>query len=196
MKEENPILIKEELITDNKWLNMKRATYKLPGGKVKPYCFATRGKKKGKADAVRVVLYFEGDDGKTRVILIRQFRYPANKVLYETVAGLVEEGQTLEETALREAQEEVGADVIEELVMIAPPSYTSAGMSDETAACFEAKVNVVGVQHLDGDEAISRVVLTLDELEKLLGDPNAEFCLPSRLQLRNFLYKQRLLGKK
>lgn len=56
------------------------------------------------SDCIAVVVL----DGKGNVILERQFRRPAGKVLLEIPAGGIEEGETPEEAVKRELQEEIG----------------------------------------------------------------------------------------
>ena len=46
------------------------------------------------------------DDGS--VILVRQYRYPIGRLSLEIPAGRIEHGQTRQETANRELEEEVG----------------------------------------------------------------------------------------
>jgi ADP-ribose pyrophosphatase len=56
------------------------------------------------ADCIAVVVL----DDKDNVILERQYRRPAGKVLLEIPAGGIEEGETPEEAVKRELQEEIG----------------------------------------------------------------------------------------
>ncbi len=56
------------------------------------------------ADCIAVVVL----DDKDNVILEKQFRRPAGKVLLEIPAGGIEEGETPEEAVKRELQEEIG----------------------------------------------------------------------------------------
>jgi len=41
-----------------------------------------------------------------RIVLVRQFRPPAGRFVIEIPAGLVDEGESVEETAMRELREE------------------------------------------------------------------------------------------
>ena len=65
-----------------------------------------------RGDAVGVLLY---DPSKDKVVLIEQFRIGAmnenNPWLLETVAGMVEEGESITDVARRECKEEAGVDV-------------------------------------------------------------------------------------
>ncbi len=72
-----------------------------------------------------------------RAVLIKQFRAPVKGWVLEIPAGVVEPGETPEETIRRELIEEVGyeAGSIEELVTI----HTSPGYSDEVLHIFLAR---------------------------------------------------------
>ena len=65
-----------------------------------------------RGDAVGVLLY---DPSKDKVVLIEQFRVGAlnedSPWLLETVAGMIEEGESITDVARRECKEEAGVDV-------------------------------------------------------------------------------------
>ncbi len=145
--------------------------------------------KKPKVDAVRILPYFFDENGKTKVVLIREFRYPINKHIYAVPAGLIDKGETALESAKRELEEEIGATA-KKIVQTEPASYSSAGFCDESLICFEAEVELNSVQNLDSFEDIEICVVDLETLEKMLD--HEDFGMQSRLQLRGFLYKQKL----
>ncbi len=187
-------LIEIEKQTDNKYLNMYVATYKLDNRKLR-YQFASRRSEEElaimtegtRADAVRVVPYFF-EDGKMKVVLIREFRYPINKYIFAVPAGLIDAGEDEETAVKREVSEEIGAKVIS-LVKTDEASYSSAGMCDEALSCFEAEVELLNEQNLEDSEDINVVVVDLEDLSLLLD--HEEFGLQSRLQLRAFYYKHK-----
>ncbi len=87
-------------------------------------------------------------DGK--ILLVKQFRYPYQQELYEIPAGKLNEGETPEQTAIRELEEEGGikAKQVEKLFDIYPtPAYT-----DEIIRIFKATDFVEGKINLDEDE--------------------------------------------
>lgn len=65
-----------------------------------------------------------------RLVLIRQYRPPAERFIIEFPAGLVDPGEAPEETALRELREETGYQGI--VRHITPPTYTTPGLTSET----------------------------------------------------------------
>lgn len=90
-------------------------------------------------------------DGK--ILLVKQFRYPYKEELYEIPAGKLNEGETPEQTAIRELEEEGGirTNAVEKLFDIYPtPAYTT-----EIIRIFKAKDFVQGKICLDEDEFLS-----------------------------------------
>lgn len=76
-------------------------------------------------------------DGEDRVLLIRQYRHPVGRLLWELPAGLLDqEGEPLADAALRELAEETGytASQLEPLVELRP----SPGGNDEVDHVFLA----------------------------------------------------------
>ena len=65
-----------------------------------------------------------------RLILIRQFRPPADTVVVEFPAGLIEENEPPEKAAVREMREETGYDCV--IREIQPDTYNSPGLTGET----------------------------------------------------------------
>jgi ADP-ribose pyrophosphatase len=72
-----------------------------------------------------------------RVILIRQYRHAAGKVLWELPAGLVEEGEDPEQCARRELGEEIGYSPGQLVPLFS--TYLSPGFSSEIIHLFLAR---------------------------------------------------------
>ena len=101
-----------------------------------------------KPQAVGVLMY---DPDSDRVALVEQFRigaldHPRSPWLLEVVAGLVEEGESFEEVAHRELQEEAGLSA-ERLIPIADVILSPGG-------CNERIVLYCGLGKLEGDGGI------------------------------------------
>lgn len=62
----------------------------------------------GELKADGTVIYAVLKDDPEKIVLVRQYRYPINKYIYELPAGLIDEGETSEQTAIREMKEETG----------------------------------------------------------------------------------------
>lgn len=92
-----------------------------------------------------------------QIVLIRQFRVAAGRVLYEIPAGTLEKGESPEECAARELIEETGyrAGKLKELFHC----FLAPGYSTEMIRFYLATKLESGMQRLDEDEAI-QVCLT------------------------------------
>lgn len=188
-------LKKVEKVYNGKFIKTYLATFQTEQG-VKKYEIASRKdvpdilSESPAPDAVRILPYFWDEHGNLQVVLIKEFRYPINSYIYGLCAGLIDKGEDPVKAAKRELMEEIGAKVIS-LQQTEKCSYSSAGFCDESLICFEAEVKLNGKQKLDKFEDISVLTVNLDTLEKMLDEEN--FGLQSRLQLRGFVYKQKMI---
>ncbi|MBX7170765.1 MAG: NUDIX hydrolase [Pyrinomonadaceae bacterium] len=104
-------------------------------------------------------------DDKT-VALVRQYRHAAQKYLLELPAGSLEKGETPENCAAREIQEEIGyrAEKIELLTEF----YVSPGFLNEKMFVFLAtELTEVG-QNLDDDEMLSVERFSFPEIYQMI----------------------------
>lgn len=103
------------------------------------------------------------DDGK--VIMIRQFRKPIEKVIMEIPAGKIEKGEEPYDTAVRELKEETGytAGKIEYLTKF----YPSVGYSMEALYIYLCTDLAPGDTEFDEHEALDIFEVDLDELFKM-----------------------------
>ena len=134
--------LKKEYIYNGKILAVRKDQVLLPNGN----------------SAIREVVEHSGGsaiycekDGK--ILLVKQFRYPYKEELYELPAGKLNEGETPEQTAIRELEEEGGikAKSVEKLFDIYPtPAYTN-----EIIRIFKAKDFVEAQIKLDEDEFLT-----------------------------------------
>ena len=166
-------LLEIKQLTDLKYLNMYQAIFELENGRVIHYNFASRRsledlecKKGGFVDAVKILPYYK-KNGKTYIVLIKEFRFILNKYIYDLPAGLAENQDDIIGDAKRELLEEIGAQV-KSIKEIAKPGYTSVGLTDETMSCYFAEVESLGDQHLEETEDISLKTITLEEIPSFL----------------------------
>lgn len=82
------------------------------------------------------------------LLLIKQWRRPVQKIIYEIPAGCIDEGEPLEQCAQRELQEEIDYRA-NELISLGS-FYSSPGYSNEKVHLFIARGLVAS--SLDGDE--------------------------------------------
>ncbi len=117
-----------------------------------------------------VVAVLPYDPRRRRVVLIEQFRAGAihdaeTPWLVESVAGIIDPGETEDEVALRECQEEAGCE-IERLIPISR-YYVSPGGTTELCSLYCGIVDSDGVGGIHGlaDEHEDIRVMTIDAAE-------------------------------
>lgn len=97
------------MIRDARWTKLVLTTYTDPLGKERTWESAERSTrpKNSPIDGVGIVAILQKASGP-ELLLQKQFRPPINKVVIEVPAGLVDEGENAEESAVRELREETG----------------------------------------------------------------------------------------
>ena len=107
-----------------------------------------------------------------RVLLVRQFRLPAGKSLWEIPAGKVDEGETPLEAAKRELVEETGyhADNWKELIHY----YPSPGYINERMTLYLATGLTAGEATPMDDERIEVKWFTREELRAMIQSNEIE----------------------
>ncbi|HEX6983180.1 MAG TPA: NUDIX hydrolase [Balneolaceae bacterium] len=98
--------------------------------------------------ASAIVPVFENGD----VMLVRQFRYPAKQIFYETPAGKIDPGETPDTTAERELKEEAGL-ICQNLDYVGH-FYPAIGYADEVIHFYVAWDIEEMKQAMDDDEFV------------------------------------------
>ena len=136
-------------------------------------------------DAVIIGLYRKEGDGIS-VLLTKQFRPAFGHYVYSVAAGLMDEGESIEDCARREAHEECGAQ-IDDIETLTPFSPSATGISDEANAMVMARVVSMGQKDLEEFEDISSEFVSLDEAKRMMHDPHYIFALNGLLWLHYLL---------
>lgn len=102
------------------------------------------------------------------ILFVRQYRHAIDEDIYEIPAGLVEPGEDVEETAVRELQEEIGyrPGRIERVAEF----YTSPGYCTEMITLFYATQLESSKLQEDDDEYIKVCRFTTGEVRQLIAD--------------------------
>jgi ADP-ribose pyrophosphatase len=96
-----------------------------------------------------------------RILLIRQFRYPIGKYIYEIPAGKLDSGQPPLETMKRELEEETGYRA--GILQYECSFYTTPGISDELIYLYTARDLTPCTQSLEEGEHITLEALAVEE---------------------------------
>ncbi len=103
-----------------------------------------------------------------RILLIRQYRPPAQRFVYEFPAGLMDAGETPEQAAARELREETGYAAAN--MRAFPPAYCTPGLSNEAVHMICAEIDETAEENrhprtsFDPGEMIESVLIGQDDL--------------------------------
>jgi ADP-ribose pyrophosphatase len=147
-------IIKSEELYIGKLVHLYRDTVELPDGTHTPREIIRH------PGAVAAVPLVDGDSG-LHVILVRQYRTAAQKLLLEIPAGTLEPGEKPDAAMDRELQEEIGyrAGTLERLL----GEYTAPGYTTELIHIYLATDLTPARLAGDADEFIEAVTLPFDE---------------------------------
>ncbi|XP_060113850.1 ADP-sugar pyrophosphatase [Heteronotia binoei] len=110
-------ILKEEIITERKWVKLEQTTYVDPTGKTRVWESVKRTTRREglSADGVAIIPVLQRTLHYDCVVLVKQFRPPIGVYCLEFPAGLIDENESPETAALRELEEETGykGDIIE-----------------------------------------------------------------------------------
>lgn len=103
-----------------------------------------------------------------KIILIRQFRYPINRFLWELPAGSVDEGEHPEEAARRECHEEIG--LVPGTVVRLTALFPTPGYCDEEMIFFRVSgLETTDAQaQVDEDEDIEARTFELRDAREMV----------------------------
>ena len=168
--------------TKNRFLNMFELDVTHKSGKDSKYFVASRAEKiedlkistkENTPDGVIIYSIVKDKDGKDKVVLIRQYRYPIDSYIYEFPAGLVDAGEDFGQAAIRELKEETG--LLLEPIKVAPeyekPYFTTIGMTDESCGTVYGYASgEITRKYQEESEEIEVVLADKDEVRRILKE--------------------------
>lgn len=154
--------LKSELIYKGTILNLRRDKVRVVGGR----------------EAYREIIEHAGGvtiaavTGEGRMVMVRQYRKAAGKVVLEAPAGKMDPGEDPVRTAARELREETGytAGKLEHLTSF----YSSIGYSEEVLHLFLATGLTPGPTSFDENEALEIEEYDLRELKRMVLNKEIE----------------------
>lgn len=122
---------------------------------------------KNKIDAVCIL----ASDDKNRVVLVRQWRYPCNDFIYELPAGIVDNDETIHETAIREFKEETGLN-FEPTSSDEKSYFTAVGITNERIVTVYGKIigGEVTNKYQEKEEDIEIVFVDKEKAQRILQE--------------------------
>ncbi len=91
------------------------------------------------------ILVLDDTEGEPKVLILRQYRHPVQRRLWEFPAGLLDENESALAAAKRELEEEAHVQARDWRVLL--DAYTSPGISDEAVRIYLAR----DIRPADGD---------------------------------------------
>lgn len=183
------------------WINKYVLAYELPDGTRYEYESASRKKlddyrrslearaagAASTADAVCIVP--QTKDGT--LLLIREFRYPLNSWCIAFPAGLVEEGERLQDCVDRELREETGyalrADLGDDALDPLPQAgFSSTGLTDESVHVVFAQVERASDAQPEPSEFIEPFELAIEDVPRFLDENTTPIGTRAQLVLEAF----------
>ena len=157
-KEKTWKVLRTEYLIKRPWLTARRDDVELPDGRTIPEYYVLEY-----PDWVNVIAITK--DG--HFVMERQYRHALGCTCFELPCGVIEQGETPIEAAMRELEEETGyggGEWTKLMELSANPSTMN-----NLAHCFLARgVEKVSEQHLDPTEDLSVHLLTREEVLNLL----------------------------
>jgi ADP-ribose pyrophosphatase len=150
--------LNSERIYAGKVFNIDRDRVRMPNGRTVT------------VDVVRharsVVIAPVPEQGK--VILIRQYRHPIGRLLWELPAGSVDPGEQPEQAARRECHEEIG--LVPKTIVRLTALYPTPGYCDEEMVFFRVSglEETAEPAHVDEDEDIEARTFELREAREMI----------------------------
>ncbi len=170
-------ILEKKNLSSGKWISLQEITYEDDNGVIRTWEATERVNSTGAVVIIPVL-----SDG--RIILIRQFRPPMGKIVYEFPAGLINPGENPEETAVRELKEETG--YIGTVEYCSPSVCSSPGASAETLYLAKMKVDLAKQTdlstHFDDSEHIETFLIHPNNITGFLSQANEEgYCIDSKI---------------
>jgi ADP-ribose pyrophosphatase len=181
-------------LTDERWLNLYAARYE-HNGHQGSWVFASRRlqpRAPAAGDAVVIAPVLREPGKPPRLVMLKEYRVPVGGYLYALPAGLLDDGEGVEEAARRELLEETGL-TLASVKRISPPAFSSAGLTDESVylAFVDAVATPDGKPEPEASEDFEVLLLDFASVCKLCDDPSARIDVKAWSVL--YLYQQ--LGK-
>lgn len=146
-------------IFDGRIVHLKVHDVKLPDGNMSKREVVHHG------GAVAVV----ATDNKNRVLMVKQFRLPADKIMWEIPAGTLEPEEDPKTCAIRELQEETGYKPVDDLIDL-HGIHPAPGYTTEFIHIYWSKQQTKSDLPQDADEFVEAEWKTIDDVLALIAN--------------------------
>ena len=157
-----------------KFIHRYDITYETESGQEKVYDMISRDGQidslerlqKKEPDAVVLIIH---DESGEKLLLNKEFRLALGDWVYNFPAGLIEPGETMEQSAKRELKEETGLDLvsIDDVIGL---SYSAIGFSNESNVCLLGRASGQFAKSSSDVEEIEAAWFTREQIRTLLKE--------------------------
>lgn len=174
----------KKVIHHGEWLSFRTMEIENKDSKPIIYEYVTCSEKK--ADGGVEIIPIMKKEGKLYVVLIKNYRYPIEQYCMEFPAGLVDPGEEVDKTALRELKEETGYTA-QKMIKLNDSMLYDPWKSTDTAGLYLALINGDDPinkdikQTLDDIERIEVILVEWDNIEERLKELQTKYALRSSL---------------
>jgi ADP-ribose pyrophosphatase len=177
-------------ITDYNHLNLFLIEYMDQVNCEKQWIFASRSdrlnpfeREDNKPDAVVIVPYHIQEE---KLVMIKEFRVALDDYQYGFPAGLMDKGESVEQTGKRELFEETGL-TLTRVLKKSPAVFSSSGMTDESVSLVFVECDGHPTTRFnEASEEIEVLMLSRDQASDLLSENKIKFDVKSWLVLNTF----------
>lgn len=164
--------------------------YETEKGDIKKWELISRGEEErlrseifeGKVHTDGATIFAVSEDGE-KVCMIKEYRVGAGKYIYSLPAGLIDEDEDIEASAVREFKEETGMNLRVE--KISKPRYTSIGLTNErTNMVYGVYSGEPSSRYLEASEDITVEIADKNRAKEILE--KEDVCLRTALALENY----------
>lgn len=179
-------LIKFEKVRDGKYLKNYEITYLNKQGREKKFEIVSRNELKSADDLGRkpsgISIIATCED---KLLLLHEFRMGVNRTIYNLCAGMIEQGESIEDCITRELWEETGLKVAR-IKKILPASFAAVAISDTTTYIAFVEVEGQIEDHTSDNEQIMASFYTKEQVKTLLETES----FSSRAQIAAYFFAE------
>jgi len=177
-------------LTDLKWVNLFEVQWIDKNGRPRWWQGASRAKQPkcvtGRYETPDAVVIVPFHISEHKVVITREYRVALADMQYGFPAGLVDEGETIEQAARRELKEETGLELTR-FISSSPPIYSSAGMTDESVAMVHVECDGAPTAAFnEASESIEVEFVSAARAARLCSNPALKFDAKAWLVLSRF----------
>ena len=177
-------------LTDSKWINLFDVSYTDKTGQGRQWQVVSRNQRpkcvSGRFELPDAVLMIPFHTTQQKLVVLREFRVALAGFQYEFPAGLVDDGEGIQEASRRELMEETGL-TLTRITRISPPLYNTAGLTDESVALVYCNCDgVPSTDHNQGSEFMEIHLLSPEDATGILSDDQAVCDVKLWMALKHF----------